>query len=939
MTKNSILSFILPFSFILFLFGCAKKEDKLSVDFEKYKLANGLEVVLHVDKSDPIVSTAIMYHVGSSREVPGKTGFAHLFEHMLFQESENIPQDQFFKKIQNAGGTLNGFTSNDVTTYFEVLPRNALELALWMESDRMGYFINTVTPAAFVIQQNVVQNEKRQGVDNQPYGHTSYVIDKNIFPENHPYNWQVIGEMEDLQNATVEDVKKFYSDFYGPNNATLVIAGDFNPDSVKILVEKYFGEIQPHGEVAERQPMPVNLEKNVRLYHEDNFATVPEITLVWPAPEQYSKEAYALDFLADLLSDGKTTPLYKVLVKEKRLTSEVYAWNNSMELAGQFVIQARANDGFNLDSIEKSVFEAFQRFEKDGISQKDVDRVKASLERNFYNGINSIFYKSLQLAFYNTYKDDPDFIEKDIENIKAVTLEDVLAVYNKYIKDKPYLVTSFVPKGKTELIASNSVSANIVEEKIEDALQVNLSETAKQDSVVKTPSNIDRSKEPSMGDEISLSLPEVWSDSLKNGIKVRGIEHNELPLVNIEVVLKGGFYLDDTAKLGVANLITDIMLEGTKNKTPEELEEEIKLLGADIYMYTNNEEIILAANTLSRNFTKTMELIEEILLEPRWDNEQFDLAKIRTINQLKQDEANPSYIAQITLKKLLYGDNHIFANDIRGTGKDVEKITIDDLKQFYDKNFAPKIATCHFVGNVTKEEAVNSLKSIEEKWAAKDVNFPEYTIPAPMDNAKIYFVDVPGSKQSVINIGYLALSRKNPDYYPAYVMNYKLGGSFSGILNLILREEKGFTYGARSGFSDQREVAPFSASADVRSNATLESVEIFKNEMEKYRNGISAEDLEFTKNALMKSNARRFETLGSLNYMLRTMGKYDLPEDYIKTEENIVRNMTSDELKQLAQKYIVPEKMVYVIVGDAQSQLKQLNKIGMGEAELVKFQN
>lgn len=934
----SILTLLLVMSLF---YACSKIGDtnRLTIEYEKYTLANGLEVVLHADKSDPIVSTAIMYHVGSSREIQGKTGFAHLFEHMLFQESENIPQDEYFKRIQNAGGTLNGFTNNDITTYFEIVPKNALEMVLWMESDRMGYFINTVTPSAFAVQQNVVQNEKRQGVDNRPYGHTDYVIDKHLYPEGHPYSWQVIGEMEDLQNATLEDVKKFYHDFYGPNNATLVIAGDFDPDSVKLLVEKYFAEIANHGQVEEREAMPVSLYETKRLFHEDNFATVPEINMVWPTAEEFSKDAYALNYLAEILSEGKTAPLYKVLIKEKQLTSKITAYNDSRELAGSFTISIRANEGHTLKEIENSVFESLKLFEKDGITQKDIDKVRASLERQFYNSINSVFYKSLQLAYYNTFTNNPGFIEMDIENIKAVTLDDVLQVYNKYIKDKPYVVTSFVPKGRLDMVAENSVSANITEESIETALEVALPQADAKVEIPKTPSAIDRTIEPHLGVDPLLSLPEIWKSDLKNGMKVYGIEQKELPLVSIEILLRGGFYLDDTAKLGVANLITDLMMEGTKNKTPEELEDEIKLLGADIWMYTTNEEIIIGANTLSRNFAKTMALIEEILLEPRWDLEEFKLSKIKTINQLIQSEANPTFIANVVMKRLLYGDNHIFANDTRGKRTNIDSITIDDLKEFYAKNFSPSLSKFHIAGNVNKAQVLKSLRSFEKRWTNKEVTFPDYKLPEPVTESKLYFVDIPGSKQSVINVGYLALSRSHQDYYPATVVNYKLGGSFTSVLNMILREEKGYTYGARSGFNEQMEIAPFLANSSVRSNTTLESVGIFKTEMEKYRQGITREDLDFTKNALIKSNARRFETLGSLTSMLRTIGKYNLPFDYIKNEESIVREMTMDGHKEIAQKYIVPDKMIYLVVGDAQTQMKSLKNLGFGDPVLIKYQN
>ena len=352
-------------------------EAKLSIDYEKYELENGLNVVLHQDKSDPIVSVAIQYGVGSNREKKGRTGFAHLFEHMLFQESENVPQDQFFKTIQDAGGTLNGGTWQDGTVYYEVVPNNALETVLWLESDRMGFLINTVTESAFANQQEVVQNEKRQRVDNNPYGHTSWVIDKNLFPDGHPYSWQVIGELEDLQNATVEDVKEFYDKFYGPNNATLVIAGDFEEGKTKELVEKYFGEIKKRQEVEPLPVQNVTLDETKRLYHEDNFATAPQLNMVWPTVEQYTDDAYALDFLGEILSDGKKAPLYRVLVEDMELASRPFAFNSSDQIAGKFRVSVTANSGVDLDSVETGINKAFALFEEEGVKAEDIERIKA----------------------------------------------------------------------------------------------------------------------------------------------------------------------------------------------------------------------------------------------------------------------------------------------------------------------------------------------------------------------------------------------------------------------------------------------------------------------------------------------------------------------------------------------------------------------------------
>ncbi len=913
--------------------GQSIQSAKLSVEYEKYELENGLDVILHQDKSDPIVSLAVQYGVGSNREKTGRTGFAHLFEHMLFQESENVGQDQFFKKIQDAGGTLNGGTWKDGTIYFEVVPKNAMEMIMWLESDRMGYFINTVTESAFNNQQEVVQNEKRQRVDNNPYGHTSWVVDKNIYPESHPYNWQVIGELADLQNATVDDVREFYDRFYGPNNATLVLAGDFETEEAKSMIEKYFGEIKRRQEVAPLEPQRVTLKETKKLYHEDNFAQAPQLRMVWPTTEQYVDDAYALNFLAELLSDGKEAPMYEVLVKEKELTSRTIAFNRAQEIAGEFHVIITANSGKSLNEIEQAIFESFSRFEENGIPEGDVDRIKASLETDFYNGISSILGKSQQLARYNIFAGDPGFIEKDIENIKGVTEEDILRVYNTYIKDKPYIATSFVPKGKMDLIVADSQKAPVVEEAIVENVTADVVEEKVE--VAKTPSKIDRSVEPAQGPAPSLNIPETWNTTLANGIKVYGIEQNEIPTVNFNLVLEGGHLLDDKNKNGVANLMTDIMMEGTANKTPAELGKAIKALGASINMFTGRESIVIQGNTLTRNFEATLDLVKEILLEPRWDEEEFGRIKTTTINDIRRSAANPNAVANRVYNKLLYGENHIFSYPTSGTEESVEAITMDDLRAFYEKNFSPSISRFHIVGKIDQATVMSGLKGLESEWAAKEVEIPTYEVANNRDKSSLYFVDVPNAKQSVLNVGYIGMQRTDPDYYAATVMNHKLGGSFNSDINMTLREEKGYTYGARSGFSGTKIPGTFTASTSVRTNTTGESVEIIRDLITDYKDGVPQEDLDFTKNALIKSNARRFETQFALLGMIQTMSNYNLSPSYIADQEEVVRNMTLEQHKALANKYLDESKMAYLVVGDAATQYAQFSNMGFDEVKLL----
>ncbi len=929
------LTYLLFSLFVLFMLGCTQqKEADLKLDYEKYTLANGLDVILHVDKSDPIVALAVQYHVGSNREVPGRTGFAHLFEHMMFQRSENVGEDQFFQIIQNAGGTLNGGTGNDATTYFEVVPRNALEKILWLESDRMGYMINTVTPKSFAIQQNVVQNEKRQMVDNRPYGHTGTVIARNFYPEGHPYSWTVIGEMEDLKNATVEDVKEFHSRFYVPNNATMVLAGDFEPAEAKKLIEKYFGEIPRGNDVPDPEPIPVKLEETKKLYHEDNFARAAQFRMIWPTVEEYNEDAYPLSYLAELFSSGKKAPLYKVLEKEKKLSSSQYAYNGSQEITGTFNIGVTANEGVSLKDVENAVFEAFAMFEKEGFTDEDVDRIKASLETSFYNGISSVLYKAFQLASYNEYAGDPSYYSTDIEKLKAVTSEDIWRVYEKYIKGKPYFATSFVPRGQLELIAEGSLPAGIEEEDVMNATEVDFS-NMEEVEIVKTETSFDRSVQPAEGPAPLLTLPEVWTSSLDNGMKVFGIEQHEIPLVQYSIVLSGGHYVDEPGKSGTASLVSTLMMEGTKNKTPQELEEAIEKLGASINMYASNDAITISVNTLSRNFGKTLDLVKEILLEPRWDQEEFDLAKTATLNRLKRQKADPGAIARNTFLELVYGKDHILSSGTEGTEQSVEAITIDDLKNYYQQWFSPSVASFHIAGDIGESNVTDALGGLAGAWAAKEVTFPEYGDPEPLESSVVYFADVPGAKQSVIYIGAPSMARTDDDFFPATVMNHKLGGSFSSHVNMKLREEKGYTYGARTYFTGTRMPGYFLASSSVRSSATEESVHIFKDLMEAYRNGITPDELDFTRNALVKSNALDFETLRSLLYMLQNISMYELPFDYVKNEEAIVMNMDLERHRQLAEQYIDPAKMYYVIAGDAATQMDALKSLGFGDPVLV----
>ncbi|WP_439150906.1 M16 family metallopeptidase [Winogradskyella sp.] len=932
--------------FILLSFNSCKQNEtneetkEFKVDFEKFTLDNGLQVILHVDKSDPVAAIALTAHVGSAREKEGRTGFAHLFEHLLFLESENLGKgglDQMSARIGGSGA--NGSTSRDRTNYFQTVPKDALEKMIWAEADKLGYFINTVTEPVLAKEKQVVKNEKRQRVDNQPYGHNSYVINKNLYPEGHPYSWEVIGSLEDLQNATLDDVKEFFRRWYVPNNVTLTIAGDIDVEQTKAWVKKYFDEI-PRGEnIPEVEKQPVTLKTSKRLFYEDNFARLPRLSVTWPGVPQYHKDAYALSVLLDYLANGKKAPLNKVLVDDQKLTDYVSFYQNNSEIAGQLMLSVTAFKQTDLNVVMDAIQDGFKDFENNGISSADLNRIKAGQETDFYNGLSSVLGKGFQLAQYEIFAGDPGFINQDVKNILAVTADDVMRVYNTYIKAKNFIATSFVPKGQVNLVLENSQLANVVEEKIiegaEESFDPSIAATYE-----KTPSSFDRSIEPPYGESPELNIPEVWKHNLDSGIKVFGIQNDEVPLVQFQMQINGGLLLEKKNNVGVSNLLASLMTKGTKNKSTEELQYAIESLGASINAYATDDNITISGTTLSKHFDATMALVSEILLEPRWDENEFELLKQSTISGIQRRKANPNSIASNEFAKLLYGNKNILAYSNSGTEASVDQISIIDLKNYYNNNLSPHLTYMHVVGDISKSNVVNALGTLDSNWETKDVTLPELPIPLYPEKSKVYFYDVPGAKQSVIRFGYPALKATDDDYYSATVMNYRLGGGgFASQLTQQLREGKGYTYGIRSRFSGTEHKGEFSISSGIRTNVTYEATSLVKEILENYGKNYSEEDLKVTKGYTIKSTARAFETLGAKLNMLTNISNYGFADDYAKQREAIVNNLSIEDVKALIENYIKPNQMIYLIVGDAATQMDKLEDLGFGKPVLLNDNN
>jgi zinc protease len=859
----------------------AKAKSTFSLPYEKFTLSNGLEVILHKDHSDPIVAVATVMHVGSNREKPGKTGFAHFFEHMSFNDSENTTQGANRKLIPEWGGERNGGTWSDGTIYYEVVPKDAFDKILWIDSDRLGFMINTVTKEALEAEKQVVKNEKRERVDNAAYGYTDEIIRTNLYPKEHPYNWTVIGSLPDLQAATLEDVKEFYNLYYGANNATLVIAGDIDIKETKKKVERWFGEIRKGPEVSAMKPMPVKLTQTKALYFEDNFARLPELRMIFPTVENYHKDMYALEVLGALLSGSRKSPLYKIIVEEKKQAPGVGTSQNSSEIAGEFVFRVRANASTSLDDVKTSIEEGLARFEKEGFTDNELQRVKAEQETGLYQGIGTVLNKAFTLSQDNEFKGDPAYVIKAAELTNAVTREDVIRVYNQYIKGKNYLMTSVVPKGQSNLMVKGSTLATVWQEQIVAGVQNENVSRGNEADVEKTKTKNDRS-EPGFGEAPLFKMPVIWEGKLKNGIAVLGIENREIPLVTFDITIPGGHSYDPIEKAGTANLMAQLMMQGTAKKTPAELEEAIGLLGSSIFIQCTAEEIRLTANCLAKNFESTFALAKEMLLEPRWDVAEYERLKKALETNLKGTEANAQAIANRTFNKLLYGPKHVFSIPVNGTLQTTATISLDDLKLFHQAYISPSSAVLHIAGAVDKNAALKTITTLETAWAPKPVTAPVVPEPTSVSGGNVYFIDFPDAKQSVIYVGRLALSATDANSSKLDFANEILGGGSSGKLFQTLRVDKGYTYGAYSFVNKTKQKAPLAVTTSVRSNATLPSLQIIESMLKDYGNNFSDQEVAVTKNKILKSNTLAYESLGSKLALLREISKYGKSRKFAK---------------------------------------------------------
>jgi len=623
--------------------------------------------------------------------------------------------------------------------------------------------------------------------------------------------------------------------------------------------------------------------------------------------------------------------MYKIIVEERSLAPRVTGQTENMEMAGKLNFSVRAFPGTNLTDIEKAITNAFAQFEKDGFSDSDLSRVKALNESAFLNSISSVKDKSFHLAFYNTFKGTPGYLTEHYTRYQNVTREDIMRVYEKYLKGQHYVATSFVPKGSVDLVVKGSTRFPVVEEDINEKVEKKELANILIDPI---PSKIDRSKAPAAKDNPELTTPKVWVNALKNGVKVLGTEQRELPMISCTLEIKGGLFQESIERLGVGNLVASMLTEGTKNKTPSELEEAIDALGSRIRISNGEEYLTIRISCLRRNLNATFMLLEEMITQPRWDAASFERLKKETLDSIERQDSRASSLGNRVMGQLLYGKDNVLAYTPSGTLETVNRISLEDLSKFYATNITPQNAHITIVGDISNEEAMKAMASLDDHWKGKAVAIPAPTQVEKRTQTQLYFVDLPDAKQSYVAVCYLAMKSSNPDFMAASLMNERLGGGFNSRLNLVLREEKGYTYGASSGFLRSSFQAPFLAASSVRSNATQDSVRIFKEILTSYADDINEEDISSTKDGHIKSYALANESLDSLNRWLTRIAREDLPIDYREQDLKKILSFTLEESRAMAKKWL-PEAMIYLVVGDAATQLAPLAEVGLGTPILL----
>jgi len=877
----------------------------VDIPYQKFVLKNGLTLIVHEDHKAPIVAFNVWYHVGSKNEKPGKTGFAHLFEHLMFGGSEHH-KSRYIEVMEPLGATdLNGTTSNDRTNYFENVPTSALDTALWLESDRMGYMVGAIDQKTLDLQRGVVQNEKRQG-ENFPYGITEELITKSTYPAGHPYSWTVIGSMDDLNAASLEDVKEWFRTYYGPSNAVVAIAGDIDAATARAKVEKYFGAIPAGPPTAAHRVWIAKMTGSHRQVAQDH---VPQARLykVWNVPQWGSEDATYLNLVGDILSTGKTSRLYKRLVYDDQIATDVAAYIDTREIGSQFNIQVTARPGDDLKNVEKETDEELARFLESGPTARELERAKSNYMAGFLRGIERIGGfggKSDRLATSQVFGGSPDAYKATLKRVEAATAEDLRGAARRWLSDGVFIL---------------------------EVHPFPNYETAKAD--------VDRAKLPEPGAPPELRLPKLQHAELGNGLKIVLAERHELPLVNFWLTLDAGYAADQFGLPGTAQAASALLTGGTKTRTALEINDELALLGAQLNAFSNLDVSVVNLSALKSKLDPTLALYADVILNPAFPQADFERQKKLQLAAIQQEKVTGILMGIRVFPALLYGKGHAYGNPLTGSGTEesVAKLTREDLVKFHQTWFHPNSATLIVVGDTTLAELKPRLEKLFAGWPLGDAPTKNISrVPLP-PKPVVYLLDRPGAEQSDILVGMIAPPKNNPAEIAMEAMNDMLGGEFGSRINMNLREDKHWSYGARSILLGARGQQPYVVWAPVQTDKTKESMVEVNNEL----HGIvgsrppTADELQRVQKAMTLSLPGSRETLDGVGFSVLDLVQFGLPDDYYQTFAAKIRGLGIPEVTDAAKTAVNPDNVVWVVVGDRAKIEASVRALGLGELKFL----
>ena len=877
------------------------------IEFETFTLDNGLTVVVHEDRKVPMVAVNIWYHVGSKNEKPGKTGFAHLFEHLMFNGTENY-NAEYFEPFEKIGATdQNGTTNSDRTNYFQNVPTNALDLALWMESERMGHILNVIDQDKLDEQRGVVQNEKRQG-ENQPYGQVWNAIGEAVFPKGHPYSWSVIGSMDDLNAATLDDVKEWFETYYGPTNAVLALAGDIDVETAKIKVQEYFGDIPGGPPLTKPKKWIAKRSEQTREVMEDN---VPQTRIykVWNVAEDGTNEAQALDLASSTLAGSKNSPLYQELVYKTGLASGVSAFYYGREIAGLFVIVATVASGQDPDEVEKVIDDTLEKYLQRGPDTKLLKNIKTSSISSLTNGLQRIGGfggKSDILATYQTLYGDAGAFREQLSIYLNTSAVDIKKAANKWLTSGDY-VLSIVPAKKT--------------------------------SVVK--SKVDRSKGiPYPTEKLSYSFPKIQSAVLDNGSKLVLAERNDLPLVNIEVVFNKGWAIESNEQQGLANFTMSMMDEGTKKYSSLDFAEAQERLGSGIGYGSSIDTTYASLSSMKVNLEATLDLFKEGLLNPIFPQAELDKVKKRWLDSIDQQLNNPGSVANRKIRGLVYGEGHPYAKESSsGLKETVEQFTREDLIKMHALLTNPSDSTFIVTGDINLNEATELLNKKFNNWTsqASDINPIDLFTVEDQSEPRVFLIDKPGAIQSYILAAQLLPPTNSDDDILIDYMNYAIAGSFTSRINMNLREDKSWSYGVRTSTGYSQGQRLMRMTAPVQTDKTAPAILEVLREYNEYVNDspITADELSKIKNARTLRLPGQYETLGALLGGMEDIVKYNRDFDYLDTIADKRNAILLEDVRSASKKYLDTNKWTWVIVGDLAQIESPVRELNIGKVEIL----